>query len=76
MSPETSRPARDHWRRVGAIAHRAGSDDTSESEGEAVNDAEAAKIRERKRRDKEQREKYAQQMGLEYFLEMVGLEGR
>jgi hypothetical protein len=72
----TSNPAastvRDRWKRIGTIAHRAGSDDTStESDLEVSNDEERAKLRERKRKQKQQREKYAKVMGIEYFLEMV-----
>lgn len=63
--------ALDRWKRAGAIAHRAGSDDTSDSELDDANDEEKAKIRERRRRDKREREKYAKVMGLDYFLEMV-----
>lgn len=61
---------RERWRRIGQITHRAGSDDTSDSEGEATTDEQRAKIREHKRIKKEEREKYAKIMGLEYFLEM------
>jgi hypothetical protein len=54
------------------MAYRAASDDTdSESDLEAANDEELAKLRERKRKQKREREKYAKLMGLEYFLEMV-----
>lgn len=63
--------ARDQWRRVGAIAQRAGSDDTSESAGDDATDAERAALREKKRKAKAEREKLAKMMGLEYFLEMV-----
>ncbi|KAK4550212.1 hypothetical protein LTR36_003179 [Oleoguttula mirabilis] len=70
LSP-TPNDTRQRWRRVGLIAHRAGSDDTSESEGENITDEQRAKIREHKRTKKAEREKYARMMGLEYFLEMV-----
>ncbi|KAK3628175.1 hypothetical protein LTR56_018787 [Elasticomyces elasticus] len=62
---------RERWRKLGAIAQRAGSDDTSESESEAQTDEQLRKIREHKRAKKAEREKYAKVMGLEYFLEMV-----
>lgn len=64
---------RERWKQVAAVAHRAGSDDTSESDVEDLTDAQLAKVRERKRKDKADREKYAKIMGLEYFLEMVSL---
>lgn len=54
------------WAQAGAAARRAGSDNTSESEGE-----DATSQRELKRKQKDEREKYAKMMGLEYFLEMV-----
>ncbi|SMQ50964.1 unnamed protein product [Zymoseptoria tritici ST99CH_3D7] len=55
------------WTQAGAAALRAGSDDTSEDEGE---DAEI------KRQRKAQREKHAKTMGIEYFLEMVDTKHR
>ncbi|KAK5112506.1 hypothetical protein LTR62_004263 [Meristemomyces frigidus] len=67
----TSNATRDRWRRAGAIAHRAGSDDTSEPDQEPMTDEQRKAVRERKKADKAQREKYAKVMGLEYFLEMV-----
>jgi hypothetical protein len=62
---------RARWKRAAAIAHRAGSDDTSEDETEGETEEEKAASRERRARDKRQREKYAKTMGLDYFLEMV-----
>lgn len=53
------------------MAHRAGSDDTSESELEGDNDEEKQLSRARRLREKKRREKYAKTMGLDYFLEMV-----
>lgn len=70
-SPSTSAPVRERWKRAVAIAHRAGSDDTSESEIEGDTEEERAASRERKQREKRRREKYAKTMGLDYFLEMV-----
>ena len=71
LSP-TGNDTRERWRKLGAIAQRAGSDDTSsEDESHAQNDAELRKIREHKRAKKAEREKFAKIMGLEYFLEMV-----
>lgn len=59
----TTERVRKRWGQAGAVALRAGSDDTSDDEeGEDV---------EIKRQQKMQREKYAKTMGLEYFLEMV-----
>lgn len=70
-NPSTSTPVRERWRRATAIAHRAGSDDTSESEVEGETEEEKAASRERKTREKRRRERYAKTMGLDYFLEMV-----
>lgn len=70
MSPNGNY-VRHRWRRVGVIAHRAGSDDTSESEGEFTSDEQCARMKEHKRMKKHEREQYARVMGLEYFLEMV-----
>jgi hypothetical protein len=73
-SPSPEGQVRDRWKRIGAIAHRAGSDDTSsesESDLQGADEGEYAKMRERKRQQKKEREKYAKIMGLEYFLEMV-----
>ncbi len=54
------------------MANRAASDDTSsESDLHGGNDEELAKLKERKRKQKKERENYAKVMGLEYFLEMV-----
>jgi hypothetical protein len=54
------------------MANRAASDDTSSgSDLHGANDEELAKLKERKRKQKKEREKYAKVMGLEYFLEMV-----
>ncbi|KAH9815671.1 IQ domain-containing protein IQM4-like [Teratosphaeria destructans] len=62
---------RDRWRRLGAIAQRAGNDDTSESEGDETNDPDQAREKQKRRLKKAERDKYARNMGLEYFLEMV-----
>ncbi|KAK4565560.1 hypothetical protein LTR86_004177 [Recurvomyces mirabilis] len=70
LSPPGNK-VKDRWRRVGAIAYRAGSDDTSESDGETKPDDQRRQIRERKKADKQKREENAKVMGLEYFLEMV-----
>ncbi|KAK5131399.1 hypothetical protein LTR08_000935 [Meristemomyces frigidus] len=68
-STSSSPPStRQRWRRVGLIAQRAGSDDTSDSSSAATTDAAA---RDRKRVRKAEREAHARTMGLEYFLEMV-----
>jgi hypothetical protein len=66
-----SAPVRERWKRAAAIAHRAGSDDTSEEETEGETEEEKAASRERRAKDKRQREKFAKTMGLDYFLEMV-----
>ncbi|WPH02523.1 IQ domain-containing protein IQM4-like protein [Acrodontium crateriforme] len=66
MSPDSSSRIRNRWKRATAIAHRAGNDDTSESESDVDE-----KQREQKRNDKKHREEYARNMGLDYFLEMV-----
>lgn len=61
-----------NWKRVGVIAARAGSDDTSETEGEeGMTEEQREKHRRTKREAKAEREKIAKTMGLEYFLEMV-----
>nr|POE49401.1 iq domain-containing protein iqm1 [Quercus suber] len=70
MSPSSGR-ARSRWQHVSAITHRAGSDDTSDSDTVGENDAERAKRRETRQKKKLERERYAKVMGLEYFLEMV-----
>ena len=73
-SPSPEGQVRDRWKRIGTIAHRAGSDDTSsesESDLQGADEGERAKMRERKRQQKKDREQYAKIMGLEYFLEMV-----
>ena len=62
---------RERWKRAAAIAHRAGSDDTSESDTEGETEEEKAASRERKAREKQRKERYAKTMGLDYFLEMV-----
>lgn len=62
---------RQRWKRAVAIAHRAGSDDFSESEIEGDTEEERAASREAKEKEKRRREKYAKTMGLDYFLEMV-----
>lgn len=64
--PPTTNPVRERWKRVGAVVHRADSDDTSADDADP-NDPE----RTRRRIQKAEREKYARRMGLEYFLEMV-----
>ncbi|KAM0698583.1 hypothetical protein Q7P36_002050 [Cladosporium allicinum] len=64
-------PVRERWKRAVAIAHRAGSDDFSESEIEGDTEEERAASREAKAKEKRRREKYAKTMGLDYFLEMV-----
>lgn len=63
---------RARWKRLGTVAQRAGDDDTaSDSETAAETPEELARIRERKRRQKKERDKNAKIMGLDYFLEMV-----
>ena len=60
-SPTREGQIRDRWKRIGTIAHRAGSDDTS-SESDldtTVDPDERAKLIERKRSQKQEREKYA-----------------
>ncbi|GAB7356717.1 hypothetical protein MBLNU459_g7422t1 [Dothideomycetes sp. NU459] len=68
----TENEARDKWKRAGAVAKRAGSDDTSETDGEDHMTREQREQYKRKKREaKAEREKIAKVMGLEYFLEMV-----
>ncbi|OQN95815.1 hypothetical protein B0A48_18100 [Cryoendolithus antarcticus] len=62
--------ARSRWKRVGAIAQRAGSDDTSDTEDSSD------ETREKRRKEKRERERYAKIMGLDYFLEMVDVKHR
>jgi hypothetical protein len=64
-------PVRERWKRAVAIAHRAGSDDFSDSEIEGDTEEARAASREAKAKEKQRREKYAKTMGLDYFLEMV-----
>lgn len=71
-SPTAEGQIRDRWKRIGAITHRAGDDDTdSETDLQGLGEEDRVKVKERKRRQKKEREKYAKVMGLEYFLEMV-----
>jgi hypothetical protein len=65
--------AKRNWHRIGAIASRAGADD-SEEESEAEDDLSPEDIEERRKRKQEaraQREKTSKQMDLQYWLEMV-----
>lgn len=72
LSPTGAAQTRERWRRIGAIANRAGSDDTeSDSDVAVVDEEERSRVREHKRQQKKQREQNAKVMGLEYFLEMV-----
>jgi hypothetical protein len=62
-SPTPQDQVRSRWVRAGAIAYRAGSDDTSSEEDvSGLNEDEAEKARERNRRSKKEREKYAKVM--------------
>jgi hypothetical protein len=77
LSP--TKPPRDRWRRLGAIAQRVENDDTSsESSADFASlDSESrVRTKEARRREKKEREKYARHMGLEYFLEMVDTKHR
>lgn len=57
------------------VARRAGSDDTSETDGEdGMTEEQREKYRQRKQEAKAEREKMAKTMGLQYFLEMVRLQ--
>nr|POF07868.1 iq domain-containing protein iqm1 [Quercus suber] len=69
-SPSNGR-ARSRWQHVSAITHRAGSDDTSDSDIVGEDDTARTRHRETRRKQKLDRERYAKVMGLEYFLEMV-----
>lgn len=65
--------AKDNWRRARVVAQRAGSDDTSETDGEEGMTAEQLEdFRRKKREAKTNRERIAKTMGLDYFLEMAG----
>lgn len=72
MSPTSEAQVRARWKRVGTIAHHAGSDDT-ESDSDIIADTpeELAKLKERKKKQKRARDRNAKMMGLDYFLEMV-----
>lgn len=62
-SPTPQDQVRSRWVRAGAIAYRAGSDDTSSEEDvSGMTDDQAAKARERKQQQKKEREKYAKVM--------------
>jgi hypothetical protein len=65
--------ARQNWKRIGAIATRAGHDDTSDEEEdlEGMTTAEKDKYFRMKHERKIDREKTAKMMDLQYFLEMV-----
>lgn len=75
LSPTATRNqlVRDRWKRVGTIAARAGSDDTSSDSGVGdMEDTELAdRLRKRKKEQREEARKHAKIMGLEYFLELV-----
>jgi len=75
-SPASPADSRARWKRLGAIARRAGDDDTSDSDVDVGTEEDRAKLKERKRQQKREREKYAKIMGLEYFLEMVDVKHR
>lgn len=69
---QSSPEVRDRWKKAGALAQRVGSDATSEeSESAAENDTERMRIREHKRKKKQERDGYAKMIGLEYYLEAV-----
>lgn len=72
MSPTSDAQVRARWKRVETIAHHAGSDDT-DSDSDLIGDTpeELAKLKERKKKQKRERDKHAKMMGLDYFLEMV-----
>ncbi|KAK9425505.1 putative IQ domain-containing protein IQM6 [Seiridium unicorne] len=80
--------ARQNWRKVAAIARRAGGDQDSshsDDDSDSLSDVEAnprmnaeqrAALRERRASLKAKRRKRAKMMGLQYFLEMVDLKHR
>ncbi|CAM1504673.1 Fc.00g022640.m01.CDS01 [Cosmosporella sp. VM-42] len=74
--------ARDNWRKVSAIARRAGHDDllsdssSSESEDENASPEERAAARAQREKANVDRKDRARMMGLQYFLEMVDLKHR
>ncbi|KAI9758011.1 MAG: hypothetical protein M4579_003247 [Chaenotheca gracillima] len=71
-SPGLSSEARLHWKKVGSIARRAGGDDVSEEdEGEEITEEEAEKRKQKRIQEKQDRDKSAKMMDLQYFLEMV-----
>lgn len=65
--------ARQNWKRIGAIAARAGHDDSSDDEADvdAMTTAEREEYYREKHEAKIDREKTAKMMDLQYFLEMV-----
>jgi hypothetical protein len=65
--------AKKNWERIGAIAGRAGADDSDEETeaDEGMSPAEVEEYKRRKREAKAEREKTAKQMDLQYWLEMV-----
>lgn len=85
LDGEIERPmsshARQNWKKIGLIARRAGGDEDSDtdivSDGEeGLNEEERAKRRKMKEDAKQERQKTAKMMDLQYFLEMVDLKHR
>ncbi|QDS67923.1 hypothetical protein FKW77_008614 [Venturia effusa] len=70
--------ARQNWKRVGAIAARAGHDDSSDDDADvdAMTAAEKEEYHREKHEAKIEREKTAKMMDLQYFLEMVDTKHR
>ncbi|KEQ99024.1 hypothetical protein AUEXF2481DRAFT_389783 [Aureobasidium subglaciale EXF-2481] len=67
--------AREKWKRAGDIAKHAENDDTSSDEDFGDMDPQDREdYLRRKREAKAEREKMARTMGIEYFLEMVGVQ--
>lgn len=65
MSPDVSAKVRDRWKRVGAVANRAGSDDESSSSDivDVSDPEEMEKLRKRKERQRNEMKRNARAMG-------------
>lgn len=71
--------ARQHWKKIGLIARRAGGDEDSETNSDEDGEAPEKEQEERRKRrmeENQERQKAAKMMDLQYFLEMVDLKHR
>ena len=63
--------ARQNWKRIGAIAQRAGADDSDTEVDDNMTEEELKELRRKKHEANIEREKLAKQMDLQYWLEYV-----